>query len=105
MRTPITKEEPEGIRDATEVTLTVTDGTTQADTRQGTVMVARSSVHAGEAITAEPSTDLEVNGPRWDGHVVETVPEADYAITARTRLLHQASRRGFDHSSPESGGP
>ena len=111
MRTPITREQPEVIRDATETgTLTVTDGTTQAGTRQGTTMVARSSVHAEEAITAEPSTDIEVNGPHWDGYIVETVHESDDAIRGRTRLIHQASRRvirgpGFDHSSPESGGP
>ena len=43
-------------------------------------MVAKSSVHAEQAITAEP---------RWDSHVVETVPEADEAITARTRLMYQ----------------
>ena len=42
-------------------------------------MVTRSSVHAEEAIPAEPSTDLEVNGSHWD--------------RTRTRLMHQASRR------------
>ena len=47
-----------------------TNGTTQAGTRQGTTRVRRSSVHAEVAITEEPSTDLEVNGPRWDDHVV-----------------------------------
>ena len=66
-RTPITREKPEVTRDATEaVTLTVTDGSTQAGTRQGTTMVTRSSVHAAKA---ELRTDIEVNDPHWDSHV------------------------------------
>ena len=52
-----------------------------------------SSVHAGEAITPEPSTDLEVNGPRWDNHFVDMVLESDDATSSRTRVMHQASRR------------
>ena len=70
-----------------------TSGTTQAGTRQGRTTVARSYVHAGEAITPEPSTDLEVNGPRWDNHFVDMMLESDDATNSRTRVMHQASRR------------
>ena len=69
-----------------------TRGTTQAGTRQGGNRVARSSVHNGEAITPEPSTDLEVNGPRWDNHFVDMVLESDDATNSRTRVMHQANR-------------
>jgi hypothetical protein len=70
-----------------------TSGTTRADIRQGRTRVARSSVHAEDAITPEPSTDLEVNGPLWDSHFVDTVPESDDNTNSRTRVMHQASRR------------
>ena len=70
-----------------------TSGTTQAGTRQGRTTVARSYVHAGEAITPEPSTDLEVNGPRWDNHFVDMMLESDDATNSRTRVMHQANRR------------
>jgi len=77
------------------------EGATQANTRQATTRVRRSSVHAEETITAEPSTGLEVNGPRWDSHIVETVPETDDAIIARQRVLYQAGRRVFRGRSAE----
>ena len=70
-----------------------TNGATQAGTHEGRTRVARSSVHAEEAITPEPSTDHEVNGPYWDSHVVDMVPESDDATNRRTRLMHQAIRR------------
>ena len=54
-----------------------TNGPTPDGNRQGTTRVQSSSVHAEEAITPEPSTDLEVNGPRWDNHFVDMVPESD----------------------------
>ena len=34
-----------------------------------------------------------LNGPYWDNHVVDVVPESDVEARARTRLMHQASRR------------
>ena len=52
-------------------------------------------------MTNGTSTDLEVNGPRWDSHVIETVPETDDAIRTRQRLLHQAGRRVFRGRSAE----
>ena len=44
-------------------------------------------------IAPEPSTDLEVNGPYWDSHVVDVVPESDDEARTRIRLMYQASRR------------
>ena len=97
----IIREEPEGTRDTTALALTVTDGATQSNTRQATTRVRRSSDHVEETITAEPSTDLEVNGPRWDSHVVETKPETDDAIIKRQRVLYQAGQRVFRGRSAE----
>jgi hypothetical protein len=90
---PITREEPEGTRDAPVLALTVTDGRTQDGAHRATTMVSRSSVHAEEHLPAEPSTDLEVNGPRWDNHFVDMVLESDDATNSRTRVMHQANRR------------
>ena len=73
--------------------LTVTDGRTQDGAHQATTMVSRSSVHPEEHLPAEPITDLEVNGPLWDSHVVPTVPETDAAIIVRQRVLYQGGRR------------
>ena len=45
------------------------------------------------ALAPEPSTDLEVNRPYWDSHVVNHVLESDEDARERIRLMHQASRR------------
>ena len=66
---------------------------TQAGIGQGTTRVRGSAVQSAVAIAPEPSTDLEVNGPYWDSHVVDVVPESDEDDRARIRLMHQASRR------------
>ena len=97
----ITREEPEGTQDATALALTATDGGTPAVTRQVRHRVRRSAVPVDETIPAEPSTDLEVNGPRWDSHVVEMVPETEEAIITRQRVLYQAGRRVFRGRSAE----
>ena len=46
VRPPITREEPEGNRDAPVLALAVIDGSTPADTRQTTTMVRESSLHS-----------------------------------------------------------
>ena len=82
--------------------LTVTDGTTQANTRQASTRVRRSTVHAEDhTLPAEPRTDLEVNGPLWDSHVVPTEPETEVAILTRQRVLYQGGRRVFRGRSAE----
>ena len=82
--------------DGTEATVRAADGTngaTQDGTRQSTTRVRRSTVQSAVAIAPEPSTDLEVNGPYWDSHLVDVVPESDEDARTRIRLMHQASRR------------
>ena len=82
--------------DGTEATVRAADGTngpTQAGIRQGTTRVRGSAVQSAVALAPEPSTDLEVNGPYWDSHVVDVVPESDEDARTRVRLMHQASRR------------
>ena len=37
----------------------------------------RGAGHAEVAIVPEPRTDIEVNGPYWNDHFVDVVPESD----------------------------
>ena len=94
--------------DGVEASTRSTDGTTRSTgaitraadrisgtTQQSTTGIRGSAVQYAVALAPEPSTDLEVNGPYWDSHVVDHVPESDEDARARIRLMHQASRRAI----------
>ena len=70
-----------------------TSGTTQSGTPQNTTRRQRGTGNAEVAIIPEPRTDIEVNGPYWDDHFADVVPESDVEARTRTRLMDQATRR------------
>ncbi len=67
-----------------------TNGPTRAGTRQVRIRrVRRSRVQDEEAITPEPRSDLEVNGPLYDSNVVDVIPESEDEARARLRPVRR----------------